>query len=268
MKSAKPKLINPTVILWLAILVPFVTVLGASFQYGESFGPLGWGATFLFQLFIVFMAFTPLHESAHGIASRNKRLNEGMLLSCSLFFLADTGLFRALHVTHHAKTNMGEEDPDHFTSAPTLAGRWIRSFALIAYYHLFAWKRFRRTHRAIFYRSFPSLLYPFALLAVSASNGHLTWALLAWVIPSITAAGLLSFVNTAWPHDVGGEVSRFKNTRIHQLPGWAQALMCNQNLHLVHHMQPTLPWWKYPEVWSANREKWTSQGAAVFDYRR
>ena len=264
---SQASVINPTVVLWAGVLLGFGSALVLSFQLGSGWGPLGWLCTALFQLTMVFIAFTPLHEAAHGIASGNKKFNELVLLGCSPLFLGDPGLFRAIHITHHAKTNQGDEDPDHFTAAPTLAERWLRSFALLGYYHWFVWTRLKLKNRSLYYRSFISPLLPVLLILLAAVVGHVQWVILAWVLPSLLATGILSFVNTSWPHDVGGEAARFKNTRVHLLPRWAQVLMCNQNLHLVHHLQPTLPWWKYGPVWEANREKWLAQGAVVIDYR-
>lgn len=259
--------LNPTLLLWGALTAAFGLGLGVSFKMGENWGILGWTLMMVLQMLWVVVAFTPFHEATHGIASRNKKLNELVLLGCTPFFLGDPGLFREIHITHHARTNQEDEDPDHFTSAPTLAGRWFRSFLLFGYYHLFVWTRLKLKNRALYYRSLISPLIPVALVVVAGLAGHLQWVLAAWVIPSLLAAGVLSFVNTAWPHDVGGVSDRFGNTRVHLLPAWAQALMCNQNLHLVHHLQPTLPWWKYGAVWESHREKWIAQGARVVDYR-
>jgi fatty acid desaturase len=37
------------------------------------------------------------------------------------------------------------------------------------------------------------------------------------------------------------------------------------NLHVVHHVLPTLPWWKVPQVWRDNRERiQTHNGGFVF----
>lgn len=267
MKVSREPLISPTVILYFGITTTFVTTLVLSFLHAEELSVLAWLGIFLLQSLMVFLAFTPMHESSHGIASRKRWVNEAVLLGCTPFFLADTSLFRLIHVTHHAKTNQGEEDPDHFTSAPTLGGRWLRSFLLVFNYYRFAWTKLKFRDRALYYRSFFSASGPILLLVAAILLGKLTWLLVAWGLPSFISSGILSFVNTAWPHDTENDPTRMGNTRIHQVPGWLQLLMCNQNLHLVHHLQPTLPWWKYPEVWEANREKWAAQGAKIHDYR-
>ncbi|MBU6376620.1 MAG: fatty acid desaturase [Bdellovibrionales bacterium] len=268
MKSPYSAWWNPTTLLFVVLFVLFSVGLVGSFHLAPTLGWQGWLGVFGFQSLMVFLAFTPLHDASHGSASKNRKLNEFILaISANLFFLADGGTFRTIHIAHHSKTNQPGEDPDHFTAAKTLWGRWVKSFLLLFSYYEFLWRKEASSNRKVLLQMVISAGLPLAVLFAGIFAGKFIWVMTAWVLPAFFSTGVLSFVNTSWPHHTDGETHRMKNTRIHLLPSWAQALMGNQNMHLVHHLQPTLPWWKYPEVWQASREKWVAQGAKVYDYR-
>ncbi|NDD91451.1 hypothetical protein EBZ37_05140 [bacterium] len=268
MKTPNSVWVNPTTLLFLVLFVLFSAGLVISFHADQSLGLWQWLGVFAFQGLMVFLAFTPLHDASHGSASKNKKLNELILaVSANLFFLADGGTFRTIHIAHHSKTNQPGEDPDHFTAAKTLWGRWVKSFLLLFSYYEFLWRKKASSNRRVLVQMIISAGLPLAVILASFMAGKLVWALAAWVLPAFFSTGVLSFVNTSWPHHTDGQTHRMKNTRLHLLPSWAQLLMGNQSMHLVHHLQPTLPWWKYPEVYEANREKWLAQGAQIHDYR-
>jgi fatty acid desaturase len=73
-------------------------------------------------------------------------------------------------------------------------------------------------------------------------------------------------VNTAWPHHPARDASRYRNTRNTYLPWFGQLLLFNQNLHLVHHLKPNLPWYKYPEYLAQHEYELRRQGSQTIQY--
>lgn len=254
------KQFNPT--LGLQILFSFLwfVLLVAAFGLYQ-FPPYMLIPIMLLQSLLVFLMFTPLHDSAHFIGSRNRVVNEMMLYFCWPIFLGNPILFRRIHIQHHARVNDGKMDPDHFTAGPNVPIQIFRSFFLIFYYHFYAirnWRSWRwRAHIA------SSIALPLLLLNLALITPF-TWSiLLAWILPAWIGIGLLAFANTAWPHHPAKSLNKYLNTRNTYVPWALQLLMLNQNLHHVHHLKPNLPWYQYPEYWREHQDEVFKNGGQV-----
>ncbi len=256
------KNVNPTIGIQLVLSFFWLVLLAAAFGL-ERFHPATLIPIFILQTLIVFMMFTPLHESVHFIGDRKRWKNEVMLILCWPIFLCNPYMFRRLHIQHHARTNKHELDPDHFTSAPSVPMKFFRSFLLFFYYHVYGFKNWRtwrwRAHITIS-GAIPLLILYLAIIT------PFTWALLlAWVLPSLIGIGLLAFANTAWPHHPGKE-GREHNTKNTYVPWVVQVAMLNQNLHHVHHLKPNLPWYHYPDYWRDHKDEILKNGANLEIY--
>lgn len=254
-----------TLALFVVVNFCFITLLGAAF----FLGPLPWYATllgFLVQTFIVIIAFTPLHDSAHRSAHLNKLINEMILVGSSFIFVNSTPLFRRLHIAHHAKTNT-IYDPDHFTAHPSLAMRWLKSFLLIFNYYRYGFKYFRLVK--LFW---VDVIASFAIVAFviggAIYTGRYDVFIAMWILPAFVGIGILAFLDTAWPHHPGEETKRYRNTKNLYVPMWLQLIMGNQNLHLLHHLYPEVPWYRYPQVWERIEADAVAKGAVVLKYTK
>jgi beta-carotene hydroxylase len=254
------KQINPTIGLQMIFSFFWLFLVAAAFGL-YRFSPVMLLPIMLLQSVVVFLMFTPLHEATHFVGSRKRWKNELMLLACWPMFVGNPIMFRRLHIVHHSRTNQPKNDPDHFTASPYLALRVLKSFLLIFYYHVYAFKNFRslrwRAHTTA------SCALPLLLIYMAIVTPF-TWSIiLGWLLPSFLAIGALGFLNTAWPHHPAQETTKLKNTRNAYVPWILQVLMLNQNLHLVHHLKPNLPWYQYPEYWRENRERLMREGACL-----
>lgn len=242
--------VNPSLILFGLCAFLFLLAVGGGFAlYQEAWYfqiPFG-----VINGFMVFLGFTVLHDACHFSFSRRRWMNELIMILAWPMFVFSPFLFRRIHLEHHAKTNQGDSDPDHFTASPKLWKRLMKSFFLIFYYHVFAFQHFKhpRWRRHLILSAFgPIFLIYLALITAFAKP-----LILTWLIPNVIGIGILSYVNTAWPHHPARETSRYRNTRNTFVPWWIQALMFNQNMHLVHHLRPSLPWYRYPEFYKAHQ---------------
>jgi fatty acid desaturase len=188
-----------------------------------------------------------------------------MLYATWPVFLKNPKLFRFIHISHHTYTNQGKMDPDHFTAGSTLASRWVRSMSLLFAYYFYAYFNLRRQIRFSFQFG-TTIIGPALVLGAAILTGRYDTFLGLWMAPAFVGIGILSFANTSWPHHPGKETDRMKNTRNLFVPRALQWIMCNQNLHLVHHLHPTLPWYQYPEYYRKNEEKLKAAGAALTIY--
>ena len=96
----------------------------------------------------------------------------------------------------------------------------------------------------------------FALYAVTAiaviAAGFGYEFLMLWVVPWFVG-NLLMLTAFGWaPHHDHSETGRYRDTRISLFPG-ADLLCLYQNLHLVHHMLPSIPFYRYRVAFSELR---------------
>jgi fatty acid desaturase len=72
-----------------------------------------------------------------------------------------------------------------------------------------------------------------------------------WVLPGWLAGGLLAFAFDWLPHHPHGDTGRFTNARMLD-GGWLlTVLMVGQDAHLVHHLWPKVPFYRYHAVYRA-----------------
>jgi fatty acid desaturase len=106
----------------------------------------------------------------------------------------------------------------------------------------------------------------FALYAVTAiaviAAGFGYEFLMLWVVPWFVG-NLLMLTAFGWaPHHDHSETGRYRDTRISLFPG-ADLLYLYQNLHLVHHMLPSIPFYRYRVAFSELRPLLERNGARI-----
>ncbi len=251
---------NPTVVLFAASFLLFAVNLILALSTDMWSGAAGFGLVAV-QSILLYVLFTPMHEAVHRVASKRRWLNEAILAVTGLCFASDGRLFRRIHLAHHAYTNRGAIDPDHFTAHPRLVWRWVKSFALVGHYYRYVLTQLRK---AVGLRqAMVSVAIPVVALLAAVAAGKGQALMLGWLVPWFLAQGVLGFVFTSWPHHPGKDSSRVGNTRILLAPKAVQWLMLSQNLHLVHHYKPDVPWYRYDAYWQEHGAKLVAQGAFV-----
>ncbi|MGE0615537.1 MAG: fatty acid desaturase [Bacteriovoracia bacterium] len=263
--TSQDRAINPTLIIFLVVSIWFYLNIFLLVW----FRPLPWylaGAIFCVQVVLIFAMFTPLHDGVHRVASRTRWLNDLILWGTWPVFLNSPIFFKRLHITHHAYTNHPEMDPDHFTASEKLSARWTRSFLLIFYYYWYGFKHYGTGGFWNALTMISSTVGPSIIIGLGLFTEFSQACLLGWILPNLVGIGLLAFANTSWPHHPAQDTSRIGNTRNLYVPRWLQFIMFNQNLHLVHHLKPTIPWYEYEEYWRLNEKKFVQQGAKVASF--
>ncbi|MCA3012789.1 MAG: fatty acid desaturase [Myxococcaceae bacterium] len=210
-----------------------------------------------------YVSFTPLHDATHrAVASKHPWLNDavGRLAVVPLFgpYLA----FRFVHLEHHAHTNEADADPDQWSArgpAALLPLRWVTQDL---YYYAVYLRAGRPPAEVADVVISLALLVGGVALLVATGHGALA---LAWLVSSRLALGALAFAFD-WlphrPHTVLQREDRFRATTMRLGLGW-QVLLVNQSHHLVHHLQPQVPFYKYPDLWKAQEGELRARGAVV-----
>ena len=266
MQANTKKLLGRVPMAWPTLLVSGATIavwLGASALALAGVLPL-WLAALLNGL-AAFFAFTPMHDASHKSVSNQPWVNELVGHASGVLLAAPFAAFRMLHLTHHRHTNEPGLDPDFWSgegSRWSLPLRWLTQ-DLHYYHHYFQrWAtRPKAERRAVIAQL--CLLYG-AALALSFAGFGLQVVVL-WLLPARIALAFL-----AWgfdylphrPHQVPARVDRFAATRI-LADRWLTPLFLYQNYHLIHHLYPAVPFYRYGQVWRAKRAELLHKGARV-----
>ena len=196
-----------------------------------------------------YAAFTPLHEASHRVVTRARWGNElvGRLAGVPLW--APLPAFRYLHLEHHKHTNEAGADPDGWSGGPwrwSLPLRWLTQD--LHYYAVY--RRAGRPRREVL-EVVATLGAQGASAIALVALGHGLELVLFGLIPSRLAIGTLAFAFDWLPHRP--HVITAKQDRMRATLALEGRLLCwltfGQSLHLVHHLYPGVPFYRYAAVW-------------------
>lgn len=248
-----PKLAVPTMLVWFGALLAWfaatAVVLGGS-------SPWRLVLTIPVHAFVSFAMFTVLHESIHHAAGRWTWVN-AVFGRLSIPFVSAWGTYpmvKYLHIEHHRNTNEDiHTDPDAWTEAGPawqLPFRWL---TMDVWYFRFYLPRISRRPRRETWALFANVTAVVGLMAALVETGHGWQLVLIYLIPQRLGIFVLAWWFDWLPHhDLGvtAKVNRFGATRVRVgWEAWMSPLMFNQNYHLVHHIHPTIPFYRYVQAW-------------------
>ena len=211
--------------------------------------PIGWGT--LLATIGAYMAFTVMHEASHGNIdggdTKYSALEDlfGWLSGAILF--APYSAFRVLHLMHHAHTNDPEKDPDHWVAGKNALSVIARCWTIMPYYYadfLFGDSSKTTAGKNGKVATIIGLLSFVALFVALCVSGFGREAALLWLLPAFLASGFLAFAFDWLPHYPHALQERFRDTRVLLLPGATLPLLW-QNYHLIHHLHPRVPFYRY-----------------------
>jgi ring-1,2-phenylacetyl-CoA epoxidase subunit PaaE len=253
-----PRLALPT----LALLIAGVGLwCGSSVLYLA--GPLPWWATVLVNALASYLLFTVAHDAGHHSASSIDWLNDMIgRLATPLFALhAAFPVWRYIHMQHHRFTNHRDgEDPDDYTMRGArwqMPLRWLTiDYAYLFFYLPRLTARPRREQIEAFLWLGIAVLLPLALIA----SGNLVAWLVLLLLPSRLTILFLAWAFDYLPHHGlhhRPSEDRLKTTR--NRIGSERVLspvLLYQNYHLVHHLHPVVPFYRYLAVWRRNEQRY------------
>ncbi len=216
------------------------------------------------------------HEALHGHPFRVKWLNEA-LMALPLTLFIPFNRFRDLHVAHHQDSNLTDpyDDPESnyldpqvwgglsgwqkrlYTVNNTLLGRIVLGPAIgqVAFLRD-EWRGVKRGDRAVLLAWAVHLPGVAAVLWIVAQSAMPVWAYCA---AAYIGLGLVK-IRTFLEHRAH-EKSRAR-TVIVEDRGLLAFLFLNNNLHVVHHMNPTAPWYRLPALYRAQKERYLALNEA------
>lgn len=227
---------------------------------------LGWG--FGLQTVVSYLAFTVAHEAAHGNIHRgNRALGDALGWLSGILLFAPYPAFKVLHLQHHAHVNHGDDDPDHWVASSNPVGVAARCFTIMPYYYftlLVGPSSRTNAGRKVRRISILTLLAFVAVAALATVVGLGAEVFALWIGPAIAASGVLAFAFDWLPHHPHDGKERYHDTRIILGPGLPLMTMW-QSYHLVHHLYPRVPFYRYGTCFDDLRPDLEERGADIVD---
>jgi beta-carotene hydroxylase len=215
----------------------------------------GW-CVFLMNVLSLHLSGTVIHDASHNSAHRNRAVNAFLGHGSALILGFSFPVFTRVHLQHHAHVNDPENDPDHFVS--TGGPLWLIA-ARFFYHEIYFFKR-------QLWRNWELLewflgRFAVGLLVFTAWKfDFLGYIFNYWFSPALVVGIALGLFFDYLPHRPFQERDRWKNARVY--PGAVlNVLIMGQNYHLVHHLWPSVPWYKYKPTYEVMRPLLDQKGS-------
>lgn len=229
--------------------------------------PMWFAATI--NAIILYGTYTVVHEGVHdNIVPRNRRLR---WVNMAAAFFAAVPLWmliyphRKSHMLHHTKCNT-EQDPDIYARGSFgVVTFWRIPLATLGHFNPI--EQYRQcvqlnltdTQRHISMATFAAYV---ALAGGIVLAGYDFELLVLWLVPFFVGYGVMLIFFTWIPHHPHTITGRYQDTRCSIWRG-ANLLTQGQNYHLIHHMMPWIPWYRYECVYKEIRPLLTRNRALI-----
>ena len=268
--SLSPAVAWPTLALAAVLPATFATIVALGFN---SRLPL-WACTPILAL-VSYAHYSLVHESIHGnVVASPKRLawvNTVVGWIGSLGMGAGWPALQRTHQLHHSHTNT-ERDPDISVKGTfwQLILKWVVMVPM-SLLPIFAVKyinpaRYKRlgailSPAEIAQTSAVSIL-TLALLVAAIATGRVAEWLMLWFLPTRLGILILNIFFQWLPHHPFDRTERYLNTRISLWTG-GTFLLLQQNLHLMHHLWPSVPFYNYARLYRRLRPVLIAEGSRI-----
>jgi fatty acid desaturase len=264
--TRRPGIAWPT----LVLLVVSYAIFGLStFAYVQGTLSLFWAI--LFNTIAAYLSFTPAHDASHNSVSTNRQLNEwvGRIATALQSPVPFFRTFRYIHMQHHRFTNDEDRDPDVYVGTGPV---WLLPFKwatldLNYFHYYFKRSEFMKRPQSERRELYLAVLFGVGVFTAITLAGGLEYYLLLFFIPTRLTAIFLALTFDFlphYPHQAHAKDEPFRCTSNRVGMEWLLTpVLLYQNYHLVHHLYPTVPFYRYSKVWNAKKHYHESQNPAI-----
>lgn len=232
---------NPTLLLFL-VAIAIAVISNCGYWLWSWYD---W-CCFCLNVLAIHMAGTVIHDACHNAAHKNRIVNAVMGHGSALMLGFAFPVFTRVHLQHHANVNDPENDPDHYVS--TGGPLWLICVRFLYHEVFFFQRRLWRKYELLEW--FLSRLFVGIIVYISCHYGFLGYILNFWFIPTAVVGLALGLFFDYLPHRPHQERDRWKNARVYP-SAIMNVLIMGQNYHLIHHLWPSIPWYKYQPAYYA-----------------
>ncbi len=178
-------------------------------------------------------------------------------------------MLRFIHMQHHRFTNHDVGmDPDAYTMTGPAWQRLLRWLTVDLRYLVFYGRHLgSRPRKEQMEFAVQVVLIVAGLMVWAVATGHGLELVLLVLVPQRLAVAWLAFAFDYLPHHslhLRPEEDRFKTTRNRVGAEWLLTpFLLYQNYHLVHHLHPIVPFYRYLRVWRRNEEAYLEHEPAL-----
>lgn len=266
-----PRFAWPTLTLAIVALIAFVLVaVGVLGRHLPS-----WVAITI-STAVTYVMYSVAHEALHHSLGRARWVNAVVGRLAWLFVVPAFSLpaFGYVHLQHHRYTNDIDKDPNiGATHGPIwrLPLRWaLMDGGYANWYTRRLLNRFRQDwHRPAAELAETAVVFSLSVVGLAAAIllGHFWTLAVLVVIPQRIGITILAWSFDWLPHHGLHETqraNRYRATRIRAGLEWVLVpLMLSQNYHLIHHLHPWLPWYRYLQAWRRNEAAYLGHDPAL-----
>ncbi len=216
----------------------------------------------LLNAIAVYLGFTVIHEASHkNIIRSNVRMNHLLGYLSGIIMHGSFYQFVLIHHQHHAHTNHPEKDPDYGAAGKMSISLILKIGLFLFHYIEFFWKKnldHLRTNPVATY--FPYVIV-MGIYASSIVFGFLEHVLIIWTLPVFLGTVCVMIVFDYIPHTPHNRQGRYDNSRNYVgNPVWSWLSQMHA-YHIVHHLSPSIAWYRYEEVYWKKRKSLLEAGA-------
>ena len=252
--------------------------LGAILAVGAliAAGVPGWWALMPVQGVLIVFLFTLEHEATHRTPFRTVWLNDWVGRLCGVLLVLPFEWFRAFHMAHHRWTNLTGRDPELAGPKPGTLRAWAWHVSGVPYWISEA----RLMGRLVAGRVTEDFVAEGGKARVVAearwmagvyglAGLSLLWSplvLWVWLVPVLLGQPVLRLYLLAEHGDCPEVANMFENTRTTFTTALMRWLAWNMPYHVEHHVWPTVPFHRLPEVHGLMKAELrvTAEGYAAF----
>lgn len=227
-------------------------------------------AAILLMAFAIALQSSLMHEAAHGHPTRVAWLNEA-LVALPVGLVWPYRRFRTLHLRHHADDRLTDpfDDPESYYRALWQHRQLPRMVqAVLAVNNTML----GRMALNPLISTIGFILSDLALARAGNRAVRTAWLLHIAGLAIVTTVILTIFAMPLWAYAIAAYFAQsLLSIRTFAEHRWAERpegrtiiverspfslLFLNNNLHFVHHRNPTTPWYRLPALFHARREEW------------
>eukprot|EP00389_Voromonas_pontica_P000591 GDKH01000866.1.p1 GENE.GDKH01000866.1~~GDKH01000866.1.p1 ORF type:complete len:324 (-),score=33.10 GDKH01000866.1:284-1255(-) len=222
----------------------------------------------------IFALFTPMHDAAHGsVSPRYKWINGAVGRFCAYFYFAPYPAFRFVHLQHHKHVNDPHNDPDYWSATGPRFLLPLRWMSQEMHYYVPYLKRGDLDQPQLRQEVIVTFLGMYGAVALTSWLGIASLSQWFWtfLLPLRLAVLILAWTFDYIPHAPHQNLradGEYKTTSLvtgvlsdgDVAPQHLGPLMLYQNLHFIHHLYPSIPWYRYKVAYERHRDTWARMG--------
>lgn len=243
--------LNPTVLMFFSAIALLVLSTCGYWLWD-------WKHWFCFGLNVLalHLSGSVIHDASHNSAHSNRIINAVLGHGSALILGFAFPVFTRVHLQHHGNVNDPKNDPDHFVS--TGGPLWLIAPRFF-YHEVFFFKR-RLWRKYELLEWFLSRLFLVILVTLSLQYGFFPYLINYWLSAALVVGLMLGLFFDYFPHRPFQDRDRWKNARVYASP-ILNLLIFGQNYHLIHHLWPSIPWYKYQGAYRATKPLLEAKGS-------